>query len=53
VFNTWIESKEKLLEIIIDGSKVTAARWGKLNKTIISGHEDGTLSIWDAKVWKF
>ena len=32
------------------GSKVTVARWGNLNETIITGHEDGSISIWDPKV---
>ena len=31
-------------------SKVTAAVWGPLEKTIITGHEKGELIVWDVKV---
>ncbi len=31
-------------------SKVTAAVWGPLEKTIITGHEKGELMVWDVKV---
>eukprot|EP00128_Syssomonas_multiformis_P011565 Colp12_sorted_trinity150504_noHs@12230 len=36
--------------IVIDSpdSKVTSIMWGNLDKTIISGHEDGTIKEWDA-----
>ncbi|KAI9137650.1 eukaryotic translation initiation factor 3 subunit I-like protein [Paraphysoderma sedebokerense] len=34
--------------ILLEGiSKVTAARWGPLNKHIYTGHEDGSLSMWE------
>jgi FOG: WD40 repeat len=35
--------------IITDGSKFTIARWGYLNKTIVAGHDDGTITIFDAE----
>ena len=40
----------KVEAIIIEGSKATQAKWGKSNQTLITGHEDGTVSIYDAKV---
>lgn len=45
-----VEKDNTLLQIVIKGSKATIARWGKFNRTIITGHEDGTITIWDAKV---
>eukprot|EP01137_Pigoraptor_chileana_P009917 Opistho-2@58845 len=33
-------------------NKVTAAVWGPLDRTIITGHENGTVSIWDASSGK-
>ncbi|KAJ3343692.1 Eukaryotic translation initiation factor 3 subunit I [Kappamyces sp. JEL0680] len=43
------QTDERLLTIVIKGSKATVAKWGKFNKTIITGHEDGTLTIWNAE----
>ncbi|KAI8907160.1 WD40-repeat-containing domain protein [Gorgonomyces haynaldii] len=41
---------EKVLKtIVVPTNKVTTAVWGLLNKTIITGHEDGTITVWDAK----
>ena len=37
-------------QIVVKGAKATTAKWGKLNKTIITGHEDGTVSVYDGKV---
>eukprot|EP00842_Homolaphlyctis_polyrhiza_P000326 jgi/Hompol1/1294/HPOL_005550-RA len=34
-------------KIPIQGKKATVALWGKLNKTIVTGHADGTVCIWD------
>lgn len=30
-------------------SKVTAAVWGPVDETVLTGHDDGTISKWDAK----
>jgi translation initiation factor 3 subunit I len=35
------------LKIVVKGSKAMAAVWGKLNKSIITGHEDGTVTVYD------
>ena len=45
-----LDTEERILTIVVKGSKATIARWGKFNKTIITGHEDGTMSLWDASV---
>ena len=36
--------------ITTNGSKFTIARWGYLNKTIVAGHDDGTITIFDSEV---
>ncbi|KAJ1562015.1 Eukaryotic translation initiation factor 3 subunit I, partial [Cladochytrium tenue] len=43
------QTDEAIINIVATGSKVTVATWGNLNKTIITGHEDGSISIWDAE----
>ncbi|KAJ3149845.1 DEAD H (Asp-Glu-Ala-Asp His) box helicase 11 [Geranomyces michiganensis] len=43
------QSDEFERKIIINGPKATVASWGDLNKTIYTGHEDGTITIWDAE----
>ncbi|KAI8811642.1 WD40-repeat-containing domain protein [Cladochytrium replicatum] len=41
------QDDETLTIITVPGSKVTVAEWGALNRYIYTGHEDGTLSMWD------
>ena len=44
------QSDEKALTITCDEAKATVAGWSYLSKYIIAGHEDGTVSQYDAKV---
>jgi translation initiation factor 3 subunit I len=44
------QSNEKALVITCDDSKATVAGWSYLSKYIVAGHEDGTVSQYDAKV---
>ena len=44
------QSDEHLLRIVCDESKATVAGWSYLSKYIIAGHEDGSVSQYDAKV---
>jgi len=44
------QSDEKELTIVCDESKATVAGWSYMNKYIIAGHEDGSVSQYDAKV---
>ena len=44
------QSNEKELVITCEESKATVAAWSYLSKYIIAGHEDGTVSQYDAKV---
>lgn len=37
--------------INIEGSKVTSMIWGPYDESIITGHENGTVKLWDLKVW--
>jgi translation initiation factor 3 subunit I len=41
---------EALATIFPQGSKVTVAAWGALNKYIITGHENGSVSLYNWKV---
>lgn len=45
-----IQSDEPSLSITCAESKATVAGWSFLDKYIIAGHEDGTVSQFDAKV---
>lgn len=44
------QSSERSLTITPDESKATVAGWSYLSKYIIAGHEDGSVSQYDAKV---
>ncbi|KAL2914632.1 translation initiation factor eIF3 subunit [Polyrhizophydium stewartii] len=41
-----------LKRIVVQGDRATVALWGKLNKTILTGHSDGTISLWNAETGK-
>ncbi|KAJ3102716.1 Eukaryotic translation initiation factor 3 subunit I [Phlyctochytrium planicorne] len=41
------QTDEIMRSIPINGPKATVAAWGNLNKTIYTGHEDGSIAIWD------
>jgi len=43
------QSDEKVLTITCEESKATVAGWSYLSKYIIAGHEDGSVSQYDAK----
>lgn len=43
------QTDEKELTIVCDESKATVAGWSALSKYIIAGHEDGSVSRYDAK----
>ncbi|KAJ3199948.1 Eukaryotic translation initiation factor 3 subunit I [Clydaea vesicula] len=47
VFDLLNPSQNPLRVITIEGSKVTRAKWGNLNKQILTGHEDGTIAVYD------
>lgn len=43
------QADERTLTIVCDESKATVAGWSNLSKYIIAGHEDGSVSQYDAK----
>jgi translation initiation factor 3 subunit I len=43
------QSDEKALTITCDESKATVAGWSYMSKYIIAGHDDGSVSQYDAK----
>ena len=43
------QTSERSMTITCEDSKATVAGWSYLSKYIISGHEDGSVSQWDAK----
>jgi translation initiation factor 3 subunit I len=47
------QDDEPSLRITCEESKATVAGWGYLGTYIIAGHEDGSVSQYDAKVNKF
>ncbi len=47
------QSDQRKLTITCDMSKATVAGWSYLSKYIIAGHEDGSVSQYDAKVWQY
>lgn len=44
------QTNERALTITCDESKATVAGWSYMSKYIIAGHEDGSISQYDAKV---
>lgn len=47
-----LSSAESTLKITVPQSKITSLLWGPLDETIISGHENGQISIWDLRMGK-
>ena len=45
------KSAAPLIDVVIQGPRITCASWSLGNKFIYTGHEDGSLCTWDAKVW--
>lgn len=44
------QTNEHNLKITCEDSKATVAGWSYMDKFIISGHEDGSVTQWDGKV---
>jgi len=44
------QASDPILKITFEDSKATVAAWSYLNKYIITGHENGSVSQYDAKV---
>lgn len=42
--------KDTLCRISITGPRISSLLWGALDETIITGHEDGGINMWDSRV---
>ncbi|XP_049859860.1 eukaryotic translation initiation factor 3 subunit I [Schistocerca gregaria] len=47
-----IAHQEPILKLPVTGPRVTSAVWGILDETVITGHEDGVLRLWDLRSCK-
>ncbi|KPI44349.1 Eukaryotic translation initiation factor 3 subunit I [Cyphellophora attinorum] len=47
------QTDEHTIKITCEDSKATVAGWSYLDKYIISAHEDGTVTQWDAKTGEY
>lgn len=46
-----LAEKTPILRLPILQSKVTSMLWGTLDETIITGHNDGQICLWDIRVY--
>lgn len=46
------ETSEPVRAMTCPASRINEALWGALNQTVISGHEDGSLRLWDVETGK-
>lgn len=45
-----LTQEDTIRRIPINGPRISSILWGALDETIITGHEDGELNIWDVRV---
>lgn len=45
-----IGQADPILRIPVNGSRVSSLLWGALDETLLTGHENGEITIWDLKV---
>lgn len=50
--DTPAEDNKPFKSIAIEGSKVTSAIFGPYDDTFITGHENGTVKLWDMKTYE-
>lgn len=46
------QTSEPVRAMTCPASRINEALWGALNQTVISGHEDGSLRLWDVETGK-
>lgn len=42
--------EDNICRMSINGPRISSVLWGALDETLITGHEDGALNIWDSRV---
>ena len=52
LFLAALETSEPVRAMTCPASRINEALWGALNQTVISGHEDGSLRLWDVETGK-
>ena len=45
-----LSQDDAIRRIPINGPRISSILWGALDETIITGHEDGEINIWDVRV---
>ncbi|CAB0040591.1 unnamed protein product [Trichogramma brassicae] len=47
-----LQPEDNICRTMMAESRVSSVLWGALDETIITGHENGTLAIWDSRTGK-
>ncbi|XP_066587157.1 eukaryotic translation initiation factor 3 subunit I [Prorops nasuta] len=47
-----LNQKDAITRISVNGPRISAVLWGALDETIITGHEDGEITLWDVRTGK-
>jgi len=45
-----LSQEDAISRILVNGPRISAILWGALDETIITGHEDGEIKLWDVRV---
>lgn len=45
-----LSQEDAICRTSIQGPRISAILWGAMDETIITGHEDGEINIWDCRV---
>lgn len=45
-----LSQSDAISRIAVNGPRISAILWGALDETIITGHEDGEITLWDVRV---
>lgn len=45
-----LSQEDAISRISVNGPRISAILWGAMDETIITGHEDGEIKLWDVRV---
>lgn len=45
-----MSQEDAISRISVNGPRISSILWGALDETIITGHEDGEITLWDVRV---